>query len=369
MLAGLTPEAIARKLWVPFALCAFLSLTWVIVHFAGGEVYERTLTINLIYLVLVLGLQVFSGNSGVLSFGHVGFMSIGAFTSALLTIPPESKQRDFLTMPGFLDWILDSNVPEIGAILLSGVVAMVIGILFAPPIVRLRGVQAGIGTLAVLIIVYVFTIQTTSITRGTSTQIDVPQETQPVNALVWALVFVVVAFGFQQSRRGLRLRALRENERAARSVGIQSEFERGVAWVLSAFMAGVAGALFAHYITSFSASAFYFDTTFTVVVMLVVGGLTSVSGAVFGAIGLAVVQEALRRFEVNGLFGEHPPVGVAGLGLALILLAFLIFRPRGITKGREIPWPGDWHMPRRRGPGSEAQAIEGPTADAQTEPA
>ncbi|MEZ5101458.1 MAG: branched-chain amino acid ABC transporter permease [Thermoleophilia bacterium] len=337
-----------RKVWVPLALCTFVVVTWALVTGLAGTVYERTLAINLIYLVLVLALQIFSGNSGVLSFGHVGFMAIGAFVSALLTIPEDTKKATFLTMPGFLDWILDTNVGEVPAILLGGLIAMVFGILFAPPIVRLRGVQAGIGTLAILIIVYVFNIQTTSITRGTSTMIGVPETTSTEDALMAVLATIVVAYFFQQSRRGLRLRALRENERAARSVGVASEFERGVAWVLSTFIAGVAGAIYAHYITAFSATSFYFDITFIAIAMLVVGGLTSVSGAVFGCIGLAVVQEALRRFEVNGLFGEKPPVGIATFGLALILLVTLILRPRGITKGREIPFPTDWTWPGRK---------------------
>jgi branched-chain amino acid transport system permease protein len=349
---GLSLERLARLVWVPFILCLGLVALWAIIDNLTGNVYQRTLLITLIYLVLVLGLQVFSGNSGVLSFGHVAFVAIGAYTSALLTIPPEIKKATFLTMPGFLHWILDTELGAIEATLAGAGVAMVFGILFAPAIVRLGGVQAGIGTLAILVVVYVFNIQTTSITRGTSTMIGVPSTTSMTTALVWALIAVVGAYVFQQSGRGLRLRATRENARAARSVRISVPFERGVAWTLSTFVAGVAGALYGHFIVAFSPTSFYFDVTFITITMLVVGGMTSVSGAVVGCIFLAVVQEALRRFEVNGLGPIEPgdvPTGTTQLGLAIILLLTLILRPKGITAGREIPWPGDWSLPRRRG--------------------
>lgn len=344
-------ERLGRLVWVPFILCLGLVAVWAIIENLTGNVYQRTLLITLIYLVLVLGLQIFSGNSGVLSFGHVAFMAIGAYTSALLTIPPEVKKATFLTMPGFLDWILDTNVGAIPATLAGGGVAMLFGIIFAPAIVRLGGVQAGIGTIAILVVVYIFNIQTTSITRGTSTMIGVPTTTTMTTALVWALLVIVGAYAFQQSKHGLRLRAARENARAARSVGISVPMERGVAWILSTFVAGIAGGLYGHFIVAFSPTSFYFDITFITLTMLVVGGMTSVSGAVIGTIFLATVQEALRRFEVNGLGPLQPgdvPTGTTQLGLALILLLTLILRPKGITAGKEITWPGDWTLPRRR---------------------
>src|SRR5262249_35464332 len=146
------------------------------------------------------------------------------------------------------------------ATLAGGGLAMLIAAILAPPIVRLAGVQAGIATLAILVIVNVFNVQTTSITRGTSTLYSVPATTTYLSVLVWALVFVGLAFLFQQSQFGLRLRASRENERAARSVGVRIPRERAIAWTLSAFVAGVVGALYGHYYVTFSPGDFYFNT-------------------------------------------------------------------------------------------------------------
>jgi branched-chain amino acid transport system permease protein len=336
-------EPLARRVWPPFFLCLLVVVTWALVDGFGGIVYTDTTLRMFITLMLVLGLQIFSGNSGVLSFGHIAFMAVGAYTSALLTIPTDTKKFTFLTMPHFLkSWIFPAHLSALEGTLAGAGFATVFALITAPPIVRLAGVQAGIGTLAILVIVYVFDVQTSSITRGTSTMIGVPQTTTFVMVLIWTLIFILVAFAFQQSGRGLRLRATRENERAAKSVAVGVATERAVAWVLSGFVVGAAGALYGHYIVTFSPDQFYFDITFLTIAMLVVGGMTSVTGAVIGCYLLTIVNEVFRRWEVNGLAGVTPPSGTANLVLAGVLLVTLILRPKGLTGGKEIPWPGEW---------------------------
>jgi branched-chain amino acid transport system permease protein len=344
-------ESIARQLWVPAFLCAVLFVLYLIAQYSLGPDYHDIALTMFITVTTVLGLQVFSGNSGILSFGHVAFMAIGAYTSALLTIPALTKKATFTSMPSFLHWILNVEMGPLESTLIAGGVAAVFALIIATPIVRLKGVPSGIATLAVLVIVYTFNIQTTSITRGTSTMIGVPSTTTLENALVWSLIAVVAAFLFQASRHGVRLRASRENEAAARSVGVNVPLERGIAWVASAFLMGIGGALYGHFIIAFSAGEFYFDATFNIVLMLVIGGLTSVSGAVVGTVTITILQEALRRFENGPLSGNYP--GFSELILAGLLIIMLIWRPRGLTHGHEISWPGEWQRPRwlrRRGP-------------------
>jgi branched-chain amino acid transport system permease protein len=343
----------ARIVWVPFILCVLLWLTWTVgVNLLGAEYIGITLNL-LVTAVLVVGLQIFSGNSGILSFGHIAFMALGAYSSALLTIPSDIKKVTFTSMPGFLDWILDVELGTLSSTLVAGLFAAAFGLIMATPIVRLSGVPAGIATLALLVIVYTFNIQTTSITRGTSTMIGVPNTTTAESALLWSCLAVIVAFVYQASRSGVRLRGARENEAAARSVGVNVPLERGKAWVLSAFVMGVGGALYGHYIIAFSAGEFYFDITFLIVLMLVIGGLTSVSGAVVGTIFIGIVREGLRRIEIGPLEGSLP--GFAELVLAVILVLVLIVRPRGLTGGHEIPWIGDWRNGRLKSLGRSAE--------------
>jgi len=344
----------ARKAWAPLFLGAVVVLTWLLIDNLDDVVYTNTTVRMLLMLLIVLGLQMFSGNSGVLSFGHIAFVAIGAYTSALLTIPPEIKKFTFLTMPDFLaSWVLPARLDTLEGTLVGGGLAAAFALVVSPAIVRLAGVQAGIATLALLVIANVFIAQTSSITRGTSTQIGVPTTTTLFSVTVWALIAIGAAVAFKQSRVGLRLRGSRENARAARSVGVRVARERGLAWVLSAFLCGVAGALYGHYFVTFSYLDFYFNTNGLDIVllpiaMLVVGGMTTVTGAVVGCYLITFVYEVFRRWEVDGLGGVEPPSGTTNLVLAIVLLVTLALRPRGLV-GREVPWPTDWSLDGLRG--------------------
>jgi branched-chain amino acid transport system permease protein len=373
-------EPLARRVWPPLFLAVVVVVTWVLIDNFGGIVYTQITLKMFIMLIVVLGLQVFSGNSGVLSFGHVAFMAIGAYTSALLTIPPAIKQFTYLTMPHFLKyWIFPAHLNALQGTLAGAGFAMVLALLTAAPIVRLTGVAAGIATLAILVIIHEFDYQTSAVTRGTSTQIGVPATTTLLSVMVWSLIFIGVAFAFQQSRFGLRLRASRENERAAKSVGVRVPVERAIAWTISGFIVGVAGAQYAHaFGGTFGPDDFFFNNGLNIVLltiaMLVVGGMTSVTGAVVGCYFVTVIFEGVRRWEVNGLGGVTPPAGTSNFVLAFVLLVTLVARPGGLTRGKEIPWPTEWRLPRRpklRGTAlvdrfRGTQAANEPAASAET---
>jgi len=346
-------EPWARALWPPFALAVLLVVTWALVDAYGGVIYKGYAVRMFLNLMVVLALQIFSGNSGVLSFGHAAFIATGAYFSALLTIPPDQKTFQFLTMPHWLSsWIFPANLSALEAVLAGAGLAAVVAALLAPPVVRLAGVQAGIATLAILVMDNVFNTQTTSITRGTSTLIGVPQTTTFVSLLIWALIVIAIAYVFKQSRFGLRLRASRENLRAARSVGVHVARERAIAWTLSGLVAGAAGALYGHWFVTFSPGDFYINTNgidlvILPIAMLVIGGMRSVTGAVVGCYFVTIVYTFFNRWEVDGFHGtvSTAPSGTANLVLAATLLVVLILRPRGLSRGNELSWPTEWRAP------------------------
>ena len=342
-------EGLLRTIWTPLLLSGFVVIVWVIVAYGVSDIfYEQEVEKFFLRLMIVLALQMFSGNSGILSFGQVAFVAVGAYVSALLTIPTAIKEFTFLSMPHFLkSWVFPAQLGPLEGTLAGAGVALLFALVFGIPIVRLAGVAAGIATLAILVAMNVFIQQTSSITRGTSTQIGVPQTTDLRSTMLWVIAAIVVAFLFKQSRNGLRLRASRENERAARSVGVNVARERYTAFALSGFVCGIAGALYGHYFVTFSHLDFYFELTFLTLAMLVVGGMGSVAGAVTGTFFLTVIYVAFQRFEVNGIGGTTAPSGSANLVMAIALLVALVLRPKGLTAGREIPWPGDWRMPNR----------------------
>lgn len=308
----------------------------------GGASQDQILLTALINLLFVVALYVFVGLSGVLSFGHMSFGAIGAYTAAILVIPPDVKPSLFFGMPGFLAHAHTSVLPSV---MIGGGAAAVFALLVGVPLLRLSGLSASLATFALLLIVNTVATNWQSVTGGAAGVSAVPTTTSIVEVLAWVLVAMVVAFAYQESSWGLRLRASREDEVATRSSGISIVTARTIAWVISAFFTGAAGALYAEFLGSFNPTAFYLAITFVVMAMLVVGGLTSLSGAVIGSILLSVVSELLRHVESGLHLGRlHIPgrPGLSELGLALIMIVILVLRPRGVTGGREL------RLPRRR---------------------
>ena len=216
-----------------------------------------------------------------------------------------------------------------------------------------------ISTFAFLIVVYNVVANWDRITGGNSGLVSIPTTTSVESAGLWAAAAVILALAFKWSASGYRLQATREDEVAARSIGINVIRERLIAFGISGVLCGVGGALAVHQSGVLNPSTFYFGATVTTMTMLVVGGARSVFGAVIGAISIATVNELLRGIE-NGasLFGaisigEAP--GLAAIGLGLILLATMIAMPNGLSGGREA---GELPLPRRLG-------LNGPCAAAQ----
>jgi branched-chain amino acid transport system permease protein len=331
---------ILRNWWPPVALAVVVLLTWLLVSASGSVTLEEDAMRVLLWMMLVVGLQIFSGNSGIMSFGHVGFMGAGAYFAALLVMPPFMKETNFKDMPGFLaSWIHPAELGLLPSALAAGLLAAVLAAIFGIAIARLSGIAAAIATLAILVIVNTFILQTPSITGGSDVVVGVPRSTTIAVASIVLIALIFLAYAFKQSRFGLRLRASRENEEAARSVAVNVRRERYIAFVVSAAVFGVVGALYAQYFNGFAPNDFYFALTFLIVAMLVVGGMHSVTGAVVGTYFLSVIYLVARRAEADGVFGLELPSSTANLLMAVALLLALILRPNGLTGGREVPLP------------------------------
>jgi branched-chain amino acid transport system permease protein len=317
-------EAIA-PLAVPVLLVTGVVL---LVAMLGGSSLQRIATLGLINLVLVVGTYVFIGNSGVLSFGHLSFMAVGAYISGALTIPLVTRHVLLPDLPGPLGTELLSTAV---AILVAAALAAVIALVVAVPLMRLSGLSAGIATLAVLQITFIVSKNWDAVTGGAASMPGVPRTTTLEESLLWAVGAMVIAYLFQISSTGLRLRASREDEAAARAAGTNVVRHRIVAFGLSAFIVAVGGGLYVHFLGIFSPDHFYLGATFLTLAMLVVGGMTSLFGAVVGTVVISVVAEVLRRVEQS-----VEVTSLTEVSLALIMLVMLILRPRGLTGGQEF---------------------------------
>jgi branched-chain amino acid transport system permease protein len=170
-------------------------------------------------------------------------------------------------------------------------------------------------------------------TGGAASMPGVPRTTALWSTLAWAIVAILIAYFFQISRFGLRLRAAREDQGAAISIGVNVVWHRIFAFCLSAFVVGAGGGLYIHFLGIGSPETFYLGITFMTLAMLVVGGMNSLWGAVLGTLVVIVIGELLLRIEL-----ASGALNLREVGLALVMLAILILRPRGITRGQEFKW-------------------------------
>lgn len=305
----------------------------------GSDVLQREAVVALINLVVVVGLYVFAGTSGVLSFGHISFVAVAAYVTALLTVPAILKENLLPHLPAVIQHLeLDPVVAAPIAALCCAVFALVLSI----PLMRLSGLTASVAMFAVLLIVYEVAKNWIDVTRGTLTMIGVPVTVTLVSATATAVGVIVVAYLFQQSRVGLRLRASREDEAAAKAIGINIPTNRRIAFVLSAAIVGIGGFEYAQFYSSFNPDAFYLNITFITIAMLVVGGMLSLGGAVIGVVVVSALLEILRLIQEGGLtIGPlvlTSPPGLREVGAAVVMLLVLILRPDGLVGSREITW-------------------------------
>lgn len=327
---------ITRTVQTPVLLVGLVLLA-ALVGVGGDVTIARVATLAIVSVVFVTGLSIFSANSGVMSFGHVAFMAVGAYTTAYLTIPVNLKAALFTNLPGWLSWLVDVHAGFLVALGLGGLAAAAVGVLTSPIVARLSGLQSGIATLALLLIVYNVLNSWTDVTRGSSSMIGIPRNTTIWLAFAVAAVAIATAWGYRRSRSGLQLQASREDYWAAQASGIAVGRHRALSWILSAFVCGLAGSLYAGYLTSFNVNGFFLSATFAFIVMVVLGGYLSLSGAVIGALSVSALQEVLRRLQ-DGQFtgGSALPAGTADLILAAVLLLVLIKAPLGLMGVREL---------------------------------
>ncbi len=321
---------------LPLALIAIMAVVTLIAQLPIFARYELALTEMLIRVVAVVGIYLFVGTSGILSFGHIGFMCIGAYGTAWATTQPMWKELMLPALPAILQahsyhWLVGV---AFGAAL-AAVVALVIGL----GILRLSGASATIATFAFLMIVNSLYSNWEELTAGTSSVVGIPSEMSPLRALGFAAIAVVIAALFQGSRIGLMLKASRDEPVAAAAIGVRIFRMRLAAFVLSAAMCGMAGALYAHFLGFLSPDSLYMTVTFITLAMLIIGGASSLSGAVIGVMAVTLAIEILRALEGGVTLGNlriSAPAGVQELGLAIMLTLTLVAKPRGLLGGREI---------------------------------
>jgi branched-chain amino acid transport system permease protein len=320
----------ARALVGASVLIGALLVIVLLVQTLAGASQQRILLNFMISLVAVVGIGIFVGNTGILSFGHVTFMGLGAYLGSLLTMSPVIKASVLPQLPGWLSEIELGLLPALAVTMVSvGFVAFLIGLV----ICRLSGSGAAIATLGWLIIVHVVLIGAVDFTRGSQTFYGVPGNINAYVAAGAAVLTILLAKVFRETSVGLQLRAAREDEHAARSMGVDVFRTRLVAWTFSAMVVAASGVMLAQSLRAFSPREFYLVQTFALLAMLIVGGINTVTGAVAGTALITLLTEILRRLQEGPIILgiDLPQVyGLTQIGIALAILAVLYWRREGL---------------------------------------
>jgi len=338
----------------------------VFLSWAPGNLNGYTIRIlNLIAINAILGLSLnlIYGMTGMFSLGHAGFMAIGAYVSALLILSPQQKELMWILEPiapwllnlkapftalaekggPLFGWLAFLQVPFLSSLFLAGLVASLFGLLIALPVLRLGGDYLGIATLGFSEIIRIMITNMTPITNG-----SLGLKGLPSYAGLWTnygcLAAVLICMTrLMRSNFGNVLRAVRDDEIAAKTMGIDTFRARVLAFTLGCFGGGLGGALMGNLITTIDPKMFMITQTYSLLMIVVVGGLGSITGSIVGAVLVTTMLEWLRFVENPVSIGAFQIPGIPGMRMvifSLLLIIVIIFRREGIMGMREFTW--DW---------------------------
>ncbi len=298
---------------VLIALLVFGSTAYVNGGGVSGYVTKVLMVIG-INIILAVSLNVATGYLGQLPLGHAGFMAVGAYTGGIFlkaVNAAEASGAQYLLMVA-------------AALLLSGLVAAVFGIVIGIPALRLRGdylaiITLGFGEIIRVVLTNIDEVLGFKLTYGASGLKRIPKITSYGNVLVCVVLTCLVIHLVMKSRHGRAILAIRENEIAAESCGVRTTYYKVMAFTLSAFFAGVAGCLYAGYLGSLQPTTFGFMKSIEILVMVVLGGMGSMLGSILSAITLTALPEVLRAFEDYRM-----------VAYSLVLVLVMIFKPTGL---------------------------------------
>ncbi|HBB86330.1 MAG TPA: branched-chain amino acid ABC transporter permease [Blastocatellia bacterium] len=287
--------------------------------------YARVIMLAGINIILAVSLNLITGFTGQFSIGHAGFMAVGAYSSAYLTVYyAQAWERSLGAIVG---GSLAHALIFLLAILVGAIVAAVAGLIVGIPSLRLRGDYLAIVTLGFAEIIRIVILNIDKV--GGATGFTVPAYTNFLWVGTFVVITIVIVYNIVHSDIGRALVSIREDELAAEAMGINTTHYKVLAFVISSALAGMAGVLFGHYTSFLSTNDFQFIRSFEIIIMIVLGGMGSLTGSVFGAIVITIMPELLR--QLPGDLSRYRLVVYSAL-----LILIMLTRPQGILGTREF---------------------------------
>lgn len=294
----------------------------------------RILNLCGIYIILGLSMNLINGFTGLFSLGHAGFMAIGAYTVAILTMPPAMKEMNFFMKP-IVPFLANIEMSFLPALIIGGLMAGLFGFLIGAPVLRLTDDYLAIATLGFAEIIRVVFTNTQSITNGALGLKGIPASTNVWWSWGVAIMTIFFMVFLMEGSYGKAFSAIREDEIAARSMGINLFTHKVMSFTFGSFLAGIGGGLLAALLGTIDPNMFRIVLTFNILLIVVLGGLGSIKGSVVSAIIVTIAMEALRFLDESINLGFIQLKGVAGMRMvifSIILMAVVIFRKEGLLK-------------------------------------
>ena len=296
--------------WIIFTAVILSVLTFLVTGNVINAYYQSTLYTIGINIILAISLNLIIGITGQFSLGHAGFMCIGAYAAAIITI-------DNPTLPGFLIGVV------IGAVI-STLVALVVAI----PTLRLKGDYLAIATLGFSEIVRIV-VQNMEITNGAAGLFGIPKLTTWGLLIVCIVIAILIALNFSRSAPGRACISIREDEIASEAMGINTTKYKTIAFVIGAILASLAGALYACNFYVVKPDLFTWAKSVDILIIVVFGGMGSFTGSIVAAIALGFINMYLQQFT---------DIRMIIYGVALVLI--MVFRPKGLFGTKEFTLSG-----------------------------
>jgi branched-chain amino acid transport system permease protein len=300
----------------------------------------RILNLCGVYIVLGLSMNLINGFTGLFSLGHAGFMAVGAYVSALLTMSPELKNTVFYAVP-INPALANLSAPFPIALLAGGIITAIVGALIAAPVLRLKDDYLAIATLGFSEIIRVIFTNTQTITNGALGLKGLTRYTN--TGWSWGIALFTIFFikKLIDGSYGKAMLAIREDEIAAEAMGINLFKHKLYSFTIGAFFAGIGGGLLGHMIGTIDPLMFRFILTFNILLIVVLGGIGSITGTVISACVVTVMMEVLRFLEGTMNFGFFQIQGIPGLRMVVfsaLLMIVILWYPRGLMGTNEFNW-------------------------------
>jgi branched-chain amino acid transport system permease protein len=298
--------------------------------------YAEILSLTGISIILAVSLNLITGFTGQFSIGHAGFMAIGAYSSVFMTVYYSEPVEQWLT--SLLGATVAQSLVFLGVIIFGALVAALAGLVVGIPSLRLRGDYLAIVTLGFAEIIRIVILNIDRVGGATGFRgrvppwdgrLIIPQYANFIWIGGFAVITIVVVYNIVNSDVGRALISIREDELASEAMGINTTRYKVLAFVISSSFAGIAGALFGHFRQFLHTNDFQFIRSIEIIIMIVLGGMGSITGAVLGAIVITILPELLRKLP-GDLYGYRLVIYSA------LLILIMLTRPQGVMGAKEF---------------------------------